>query len=118
MDSMKNRQKTIRRQSRRRASVHALMNCSRPNSGQYRFCTIAPHERHVLGLQGPSDERIQSGADDLFSRDVVDEEQHPCLQGLDGTKALAELLLGGGHLFHLRAIDRFDPCIACRKVTV
>ena len=35
-----------------------------------------------------------------------------------GGQAFGELLLGCGQLFHLSPIDRFDQCIARRKVAI
>ena len=71
-----------------------------------------------IELRGATDERVQCWGDDLLGRDVVDEEYHPCPQGLNGGKGFGELLLGCGQFFNLSPIDRLDQRIARRKVAI
>ena len=74
--------------------------------------------RTLIQLGGTADNRMQSWANDLFRRNVVDEQQHPGAQCFNGRQACREPILGCGQFFHLAPIDRFNQRIACRKVAI
>ena len=61
---------------------------------------------------------IQCWGDDVLGSDVVYEQQHPGAQRFNRRQRLGELPFGGGQPFYFSAIDRFDQCIASRKVAI
>src|SRR5262249_12261919 len=69
-------------------------------------------------LRGTADQRIQRRGDDLFGRDVVNEEQHPGPQRTDRGKFLGNPPLCSSYFFYLGPIDRLEKRIARRKMAV
>ena len=67
---------------------------------------------------GAADNAVEGGSDDLLGGEVVDEEEHPGAEGVEGRKSGGEFAFGGGEFFDLGTIDGFDEGVAGGKVTV
>ena len=61
---------------------------------------------------------VESGGNDVFRRDVIDEQQQPGAQCLDRRHGGNEPARCRGQLFHLAPIDRFDQRIPRREMAI
>ena len=61
---------------------------------------------------------MQSGADDLLGRDVIDEEEQPGAESFDGGEGLGELALGLDQLLDPRGVDGLEQGLAVGEVAV
>ncbi len=67
---------------------------------------------------GAACDGVQRGNDEFLDGDVVDEEQHPGAEGIEGRQCGSEALLGGGEFFHFGEVDGFDEGVAGGEVAV
>ena len=67
---------------------------------------------------GPADERVQGRRNNLLGRNVIDKQEHPCTQRIDGGHGLRESARRGGQSLHLSLVNGLNEGIARGEVAI